>query len=177
MTKKDNDIPEADAVKKEDDAESVEEEFVKEAEKEIDGHDEAKDGHDLEENDIDGHDVEGHDDIDGHDKRKRREEKGRRRQEEASHCQHVPPLRWLPQKSRKEQTQQTPNRARKEEEDPCRTQKAPQHRPSWSRKDPRKGHRILDRLVRPRRREVRHGTKNHQTKIRHQPTPPTRQRK
>ena len=35
---------------------------------------------------------------------------------------------------RKEQTQQTPNRARKEEEDPCRTQKAPQHRPSWNRK-------------------------------------------
>merc|ERR1719370_1290715 len=105
--------------------------------------------------------------------RRRRKEKSRRRQEEASHCQHVPPLRWLPQKSRKEQTQQTPNRARKEEEDPCRTQKAPQHRPSWSRKDPRKGHRILDRLVRTRRRKVRYGTKNHQTKIRHQPTPPT----
>merc|ERR1712142_643410 len=62
-------------------------------------------------------------------------------------------------------TQQTPNRARKEEEDPCRTQKAPQHPPSWSRKDPRKGHRILDRLVRTRR-----------TEIRHQPTPPTCQR-
>ena len=56
-----------------DDAESVEEEFVKEAEKEIDGHDDSKDGHDLEDNDIDGHDVDGHDDIDGHDKRKRRD--------------------------------------------------------------------------------------------------------
>merc|ERR1711872_365381 len=108
--------------------------------------------------------------------RRRRKEEGRRRQEEASHRQHVPPLRWLPPQSREEQAQQTPNRARKEEEDPCRTQKAPQHRPSWNRKDPRKGHRILDRLVRTRRREIRHGTKNHQTKVRHQPTPPTCQR-
>merc|ERR1711909_224188 len=79
------------------------------------------------------------------------QEKRRRRQEEASHRQHVPSLRWIPQKSGKEQTQQTPNRARKEEEDPCRAQKAPQHRPFGNRKTPRKSHRILDRLVRPRR--------------------------
>merc|ERR1712142_839003 len=108
--------------------------------------------------------------------RRRTKEKRRRRQEEASHCQHVPSLRWIPPKSREEQTKQTPNRARKEEEDPCRAQKAPQHRPFGHRKTPRKSHRILDRLVCPRRREIRSRTKNQQTKIRHQPTPPTRQR-
>merc|ERR1712243_540584 len=106
-------------------------------------------------------------------KQKEAKEKRRRRQEEASYCQHVPSLRWIPQKSRKEQTQQTPNRSRKEEEDPRRAQKAPQHRPSWNRKTPRKSHRILDRLVRPRRGKIRPRTKNQPTKIRHQPTPPT----
>merc|ERR1712142_417231 len=104
---------------------------------------------------------------------RRTKEKRRRRQEEASHRKHVPSLRWIPQKSRKEQTQQTPNRARKEEEDPCRAQKAPQHRPFGNRKTPRKSHRILDRLVRPRRGKIRPRTKNQPTKIRHQPTPPT----
>merc|ERR1712142_337458 len=80
------------------------------------------------------------------------------------------------EKGAREREERKLKEAEKEEKDPCRTQKAPQHRPSWSRKDPRKGHRILDRLVRTRRREIRHGTKNHQTKIRHQPTPPTCQR-
>merc|ERR1712142_1311592 len=91
--------------------------------------------------------------------RRRTKEKRRRRQEEASHCQHVPSLRWIPPKSREEQTKQTPNRARKEEEDPCRAQKAPQRRPFGHRKTPRKSHRILDRLVCPRRREIRSRTK------------------
>merc|ERR1712142_1199611 len=108
--------------------------------------------------------------------RRRTKEKRRRRQEEASHCQHVPSLRWIPPKSREEQTKQTPDRARKEEEDPGRAQKAPQHRPFGRRKTPRKSHRILDRLVCPRRRKIRSGTKNQQTKIRHQPTPPKSQR-
>merc|ERR1711973_768066 len=67
-------------------------------------------------------------------KQREAEEEQKRKEEEASYCQHVPSLRWIPQKSRKEQTKQTPNRARKEEEDPRRAQKAPQHRPSGNRK-------------------------------------------
>merc|ERR1712179_391676 len=112
----------------------------------------------------------------GEGRQRRNQEKRRRRQEEASHRQHVPSLRWIPQKSGKEQTQQTPNRARKEEEDPCRAQKAPQHRPFGNRKTPRKSHRVLDRLVRPRRGKIRPRTKNQPTKIRHQPTPPSNRR-
>ena len=56
-----------------DDVESVEAQFVKEAEKEIDGHDiDSQDGHDVESNAKDGHDIDGHD-LDGHEGRKRRD--------------------------------------------------------------------------------------------------------
>merc|ERR1719394_1936967 len=70
-------MPEAEAVQEElkDGAESIEAQSVKEAEKEIDGHDvesKSKDGHDKDGHDKDGHDKDGHD-IDGHDKRKRRD--------------------------------------------------------------------------------------------------------
>merc|ERR1719394_2207985 len=75
-------MPEAEAVQEElkDGAESIEAQSVKEAEKEIDGHDvesNSKDGHDKDGHDKDGHDKDGHDkdghDIDGHDRRKRRD--------------------------------------------------------------------------------------------------------